>query len=195
MERSLREAIIVDYAKRRPGYGFEGVGEGVGAGGAAGEVEAGPRRGTMRSSHLRNPLCGDEVALRIELSPGAPPRVARLRWEGRGCTVSQASAAMLAVRAEGLTPAELRDRAREVRELIALPEPAEERSATGEAAPESEPDVVALAGIGRLPLRARCAGLAWEALEAALGGGGDGDIRAGDGDAPDRVNGPGRAPH
>ena len=37
------------------------------------------------------------------------------------------------------------------------------------AAPADETeDVAALAGIGRLPLRARCAALAWDALDEAI---------------------------
>jgi nitrogen fixation protein NifU and related proteins len=152
MEQRLREAIIVDYARRRPAYGFD--------------PDAAAVAGPTRAVHRRNPLCGDEVELRVELTGDevAAPAVAGLRWEGRGCTVSQASAAMLATVAEGMTVADLRRRSREVHALIVDIGPGElDEHAHG------DDDLLALAGIGRLPLRARCAALAWDALDEVLG--------------------------
>jgi nitrogen fixation protein NifU and related proteins len=159
MDRALREAIIMDYARDRPGKGFDQRTD-------AGQVPE-PTPSGFREVHRRNPLCGDEVTLRLEFGPEDPPVVARFRWEGRGCTVSQASAAMLATYAEGKTPAGLRALSGEVRELISLPDTLE-RPALGA---QRAPDVAALAGIGRLPLRARCAALAWDALDAVLDAG------------------------
>lgn len=156
MDRALREAIILDYARVRQGYGLEQRTDAV--------AGAHPAVSAFREVHRRNPLCGDEVTVRLEFTESRPTVVARLRWEGRGCTVSQASAAMLAVRAEGMTPADLLALSHEVRELIVSPEPME----GSEAVSDEAPDVAALAGIGRLPLRARCAALAWDALDAAL---------------------------
>ncbi len=166
MERSLREAIILDYARRRPGYGFDGVAHDEHA--AAGGASDAPV--TTRSVHRRNPLCGDEVELRVDLVGGEQPAVARLRWEGRGCTVSQASAAMLAARADRTPVAELRRLSHEVRELISAPtrDDAEDRDSALAASADETEDVAALAGIGRLPLRARCAALAWDALDEAI---------------------------
>jgi len=150
MEQSLREAIILDYARRRPAYGFD-----------PDAAVAGP----TLAVHRRNPLCGDEVELRIEVTgAAAAPEAVRLRWEGRGCTVSQASAAMLATVAEGATVADLRRRSRDVHALIAAIGPGEHDEGA-----HGDDDLVALAGIGRLPLRARCAALAWDALDEVLG--------------------------
>lgn len=146
MERSLREEIILDYARRRPGFGFE-------------VARATDAASHVRSVHRRNPLCGDEVELRLEVAADAT--ITRLRWEGRGCTVSQASAAMLAARAEGMTTADLRMLSREVRTLIV--------DQTGTHPDDEGDDVLALAGVGRFPLRARCAGLAWDAVDEAIG--------------------------
>jgi nitrogen fixation protein NifU and related proteins len=155
MERNLREAIIVDYARRRPGAGID-------------DADGSRRRATgaaasTRSVHRRNPLCGDEVELRLDLSADDPPVVAHLRWEGRGCTVSQASAAMLAVRGEGLAADGLRRLSREVHAVIVDP-------AGDHGGLDDSDDLAALAGLGRLPLRARCAVLAWDALDEVLAG-------------------------
>jgi len=170
MERSLREAIILEYARRRPGYGFEHVGgaqhELAGAQPELAGARATDAATITRSVHRRNPLCGDEVEVRLELVTGERPAVVRLRWEGRGCTVSQASAAMLAARADGTPVADLRRLSHEVRELISAPA-GDDAEGQDVGADETE-DVAALAGIGRLPLRARCAALAWDAFDQAI---------------------------
>ncbi|WP_448002450.1 iron-sulfur cluster assembly scaffold protein [Agromyces bauzanensis] len=162
MEQSLREAIIVDYARRRPGSGVDGGEDGV--------ADAATPSRTVRR---RNPLCGDEIELRLGLTAGDDPMVARLRWAGRGCTVSQASAAMLASRAGGMTTADLRRLSRGVHELIV------DQSGVRTDLDEAD-DLAALAGIGRFPLRARCAALAWDALDEAIG------LEARDVTGPDR---------
>lgn len=148
MEQSLREAILVDYARRRPGSGFDGAG--------SSETDATEARSVRR----RNPLCGDEVVLRLEVAAG-DATITHLRWDGRGCIVSQASAAMLASRAEGMTAAQLQRLSREVHELIV-----DQSGAPGDI--DENDDLATLAGIGRFPLRARCAALAWDALDEAI---------------------------
>ena len=44
------------------------------------------------SASLRNPLCGDEVDVQVEVHDG---RVADVKFAGRGCSISQASASMM----------------------------------------------------------------------------------------------------
>ena len=48
-----------------------------------------------------NPLCGDRIA--IELNVGDGDRVSEVRFSGRGCAISQATASMLTDRIEGAT--------------------------------------------------------------------------------------------
>ena len=48
--------------------------------------------------HLNNPLCGDEVTVYAKLRDG---KVANIRFTGRGCSISQASASMLTERLSG----------------------------------------------------------------------------------------------
>ncbi len=53
-----------------------------------------------------NPLCGDKVELFLNL--GADGRVSAVRFSGRGCAISQASASVLTEMIEGKTPEELK---------------------------------------------------------------------------------------
>lgn len=52
-----------------------------------------------------NPLCGDRIAIDLNVSDG---RVTEVRFNGRGCAISQASASMLTEKIEGATLDELR---------------------------------------------------------------------------------------
>lgn len=44
------------------------------------------------SVHDSNPLCGDEIDIHLKLEEG---RIKDIKFEGRGCAISQASASML----------------------------------------------------------------------------------------------------
>jgi nitrogen fixation NifU-like protein len=47
-----------------------------------------------------NPLCGDEVSLHVDVD--GSKRVSEVRFEGRGCAISQASASILTTMLKGL---------------------------------------------------------------------------------------------
>jgi nitrogen fixation NifU-like protein len=47
-----------------------------------------------------NPLCGDEVRIDVRVADG---RVEEIKFSGRGCAVSQASASILTEMVEGMT--------------------------------------------------------------------------------------------
>lgn len=105
--------------------------------------------------HLNNPLCGDEVTVYANLQDG---KVIELSFTGRGCSISQASASMLAERLQG--------KSREVAgaEIEAFLEMmrTEENEELGELA--------ALKGVIQTPNRIRCATLAWDAFRQGLKG-------------------------
>ncbi len=44
------------------------------------------------STHDSNPLCGDEIDIHLKVEQG---RIKDIKFEGRGCAISQASASML----------------------------------------------------------------------------------------------------
>ena len=88
-----------------------------------------------------NPLCGDRVEIDLKLQD---ERVAEVRFEGRGCAISQASASMLTERIEGASLEELR----------AL----------------TPQDVFDMLGVEIGPARQRCALLALRVLHQGIGG-------------------------
>jgi nitrogen fixation NifU-like protein len=138
----LYQELILEHAKRREG---EGLLEPFDA-----------------ERFLRNPTCGDEIRLRVRLAgTGDDRRVDALGWEGQGCSISQASASVLAEQAPGLSVADARERIEAMRSLL---------RSRGAVEPDEEllGDAVAFAGVARFPMRVKCAMLAWVALEEAL---------------------------
>jgi nitrogen fixation NifU-like protein len=75
-----------------------------------------------------NPLCGDRVELDLQMADG---RVGAVRFSGRGCAISQASASMLTERIEGATLEELRElKPADIMEMLGVPiGPARQRCA------------------------------------------------------------------
>ncbi len=101
-----------------------------------------------------NPLCGDELALYVRLRDG---RVADVRFEGRGCSISQASASMMTEAIKGKTIEDVRRLVTEFKGMMHGQEPAEELG-----------DLVALQGVRKFPVRIKCATLSWVAFEQGL---------------------------
>ena len=141
---SLYQDLILDHSKLRAGYGL-----------------AEENVGTSATSYQRNPVCGDEITLRVRVQDDV---VLDVTWEGAGCAISQASASMLAALVEedgGMPRAEasvLIDGFRESmrsRGTIPLDE-------------EIFSDAAALSGVSRYTARVKCAMLAWVAFEDAL---------------------------
>ncbi|MCH1884251.1 Fe-S cluster assembly sulfur transfer protein SufU [Agrococcus sp. ARC_14] len=138
----LYQELILEHSKRRSGEG---------------EIEP-----FDAERFLRNPTCGDEIRLRVRLDvTGDEARVDALGWVGQGCSISQASASVLAEEAPGLTVAEVRERIEALRELL---------RSRGTVEPDEQllGDAVAFAGVAKFPMRVKCAMLAWVALEDAL---------------------------
>ena len=106
--------------------------------------------------HLNNPLCGDEVSVYANLRDGA---LAEVTFTGRGCSISQASASMLAERLQGKSREEAEGEIEAFLEMMRT----EENEELG--------DLAALKGIIQTPNRIRCATLAWDALKRGLGSG------------------------
>ncbi len=137
--QNLYQELVLDHSRTPYGFGLRD------------EVAA--------QSHQLNPTCGDEVTLQVHR--GADGAVEAIAWEGHGCAISQASASMLAVLAEGLTVAELEQRIAVFREAM---------RSRGKIAPDEEllGDAAALGGVSRYVARVKCAMLAWVAAEDAV---------------------------
>ena len=116
----------------------------------------GPLEGADVSVTVRNPLCGDEMALHLAFDGD---RVREAKWVGQGCAISMASASMMAQTATGKSVEELTALGTQFARMI---------HGTAEAAAELG-ELRALSGVAKLPARVRCALLAWNALEQGLG--------------------------
>jgi nitrogen fixation protein NifU and related proteins len=106
--------------------------------------------------HLLNPLCGDEVTV-YALFDG--DRVTNVKFGGRGCSISQASASMMTERLVGKSCEEAE---REIQSFKAMMVGEEEF-------PEMD-DLAALKGVIQYPSRIKCATLAWTAFQKGLEG-------------------------
>jgi nitrogen fixation NifU-like protein len=103
-----------------------------------------------------NPLCGDELTFHLQLDGG---RVARVRFLGKGCAISQASASMLAQQVEGKTVEQTRLLIEAMKGMMQGRKP-DEAADLG--------DLEALAGVRKFPVRVKCAALAWNVIEQGL---------------------------
>jgi nitrogen fixation NifU-like protein len=105
---------------------------------------------------MKNPLCGDEITLQVAFEGDS---VCDLRFSGRGCSISQASASMMTQLVKGKSTEEVSAIRKQFRELM-LGNPAADDAQLG--------SLRALSGVARFPARVKCALLAWSALESAL---------------------------
>jgi nitrogen fixation NifU-like protein len=106
---------------------------------------------------LSNPTCGDEVTLHLALKDGV---VCDVKFEGQGCSISQASLSMMSQVVKGRTPEEIAKVAERFNEML--------RGDASAAKDKQLGDLRALAGVSRYPVRVRCALLGWDALAEAL---------------------------
>ena len=108
------------------------------------------------SVEMKNPLCGDEITLQVAFDGDS---VCDLRFSGRGCSISQASASMMTQLVKGKSPEEIEAIRTQFRDLM-LGNASADESQLG--------SLRALSGVARFPARVKCALLAWNALERAL---------------------------
>ncbi len=112
--------------------------------------------GASASVHEHNPVCGDECYLDILVEDG---RIADIRADGDGCSISQAAASMLTEVAKD----------KELDEALALVEHFR-LVMHGDAEPDEDilGDAVALEGVAKYPVRVKCALLSWLALRDCI---------------------------
>jgi nitrogen fixation NifU-like protein len=106
---------------------------------------------------MRNPLCGDEVDLQVIFNGDS---IGDVKFSGRGCSISQASASMMTQIVKGKSTAEIDAIRHRFRELIMGDMSAANDKSLG--------SLRALSGVSKFPARVKCALLAWNALETAL---------------------------
>ncbi len=106
---------------------------------------------------IKNPLCGDEIGLQVAFDGD---NVCDLKFSGRGCSISLASASMMTQLVKGKSTEEIEKIRQQFRNLMLGISPAVDDERLG--------SLRALAGVARFPARVKCALLAWNALERAL---------------------------
>jgi len=118
-------------------------------------------KGTLENAdasvEMKNPLCGDEINLQVAFDGAS---VSDLKFSGRGCSISQASASMMTQLVKGKRKEEIDAIRKQFRELM-----------LGDSSAADDPQLGslrALSGVARFPARVKCALLAWSALESAL---------------------------
>jgi nitrogen fixation protein NifU and related proteins len=109
------------------------------------------------SVEMKNPLCGDEICLQVAFEGSS---VCDLKFAGRGCSISQASASMMTQLVKGKSAEEIETIRSRFRDLMLGDQSAADDQSLG--------SLRALSGVARFPARIKCALLAWNALETAL---------------------------
>lgn len=116
-------------------------------------------RGEMADPDIKvegaNPLCGDELSVYVKVAGGT---IADVRFVGRGCSISQASASMMTEQIKGKTLNEARALVERFKAMM-----------HGHPVAEDElGDLMALQGVRKFPVRIKCATLSWVALEQGV---------------------------
>ncbi|MGB8386310.1 Fe-S cluster assembly sulfur transfer protein SufU [Mycobacterium sp.] len=107
-----------------------------------------------------NPVCGDEVTLRVTLS-GDGETVTDISYDGQGCSISQAATSVLTQQVIGQSVTEA------LKTTAAFTEMVSSRG-TVEGDEDVLGDGVAFAGVAKYPARVKCALLGWMAFKDAL---------------------------
>ena len=131
--KKLYQEVIVDHHKRPRNQG--------------------PLAGATHEATATNPLCGDEVTVRLVVDAD---KIAAVRFEARGCMLSGAAASMMTEEIVGKTLAEARAKREAFERAL--------RSAGGDLGA-----LEALAGVREFPSRMSCVTLPWQALASSLG--------------------------
>src|SRR5262245_40515998 len=130
--KKLYQEVIVDHHKR--------------------PRNCGPLPGATHEGVAYNPLCGDEVTVRLVVEGGT---IAAVRFEARGCMLSGAAASMMTEACTGKAPEAATAAGKAFVEALGRP-----GADLGEMA--------ALSGVREFPSRMSCVTLPWQALASAL---------------------------
>jgi nitrogen fixation NifU-like protein len=103
-----------------------------------------------------NPTCGDHIRLTAKVEQG---KIADVKFDGKGCAISTASASMMSERLIGMSVAGARQL---IADFIAVirGEKEMDAAALGELASRE--------GVKQYPMRVKCATMSWHAAQKAL---------------------------
>jgi nitrogen fixation NifU-like protein len=146
MDESLRELyqdVILDHSRHPRHFG------------------ALPEATHMGEGH--NPLCGDRVKIYLVLD--AQNRIADIKFEGKGCAISQASASLMTDMLVGRTIEEADKLMGGFLHMV------KGEADIGELNADDRERLEVMAGVSAFPMRVKCATLAWHTMKSALEGG------------------------
>jgi nitrogen fixation NifU-like protein len=115
--------------------------------------------GASHKAEGYNPLCGDRVTVYLKLDGDG--RVADIKFQGKGCAISQASASMMVEMLKGRTQAEAEKLMEGFLHLV------KGEAATGLSEDDRE-TLDVMSGISEFPMRVKCATLAWHTYKNAV---------------------------
>jgi nitrogen fixation NifU-like protein len=124
--------------------------------------------GANAEGFSQNPLCGDEVRVTARVENG---RIVDAAFTARGCSISQASADMMADVIRGRSLPEVAEIAGQFRRIMT--------EDTGSVPPVLD-ELAVLRSVRKYPVRIKCALLPWDTLRHAL----EAHREAGDSGAP-----------
>ena len=106
--------------------------------------------------HHSNPLCGDEMDLRIRVDG---EQIDAIVFDGEGCSISQASASAMTDAVAGRELDDALDLAEDFRLMMHGSDPRR---------PDDLGDGIAFQGVAKFPVRVKCALLGWMAMKDAV---------------------------
>lgn len=112
------------------------------------------------SAQVVNPLCGDQITLEITSTDN---KVTDIRFSGKGCSISQASASMMSETCRGRTVPEIKELIAKFSGFMRGERNVQELESAGG-------DLLALQGVRKFTARIKCALLAWDAMGKCLDG-------------------------
>jgi nitrogen fixation NifU-like protein len=142
MDSSLRELyqeVILDHSRHPRHYGA--------------------LDGATHKAEGYNPLCGDRVTVYLVLD--ATGRVTDIKFEGKGCAISQASASLMTEMLAGKSPA---DAERLIEGFLHLVKGEE----AGDLPEDARDHLDVMSGLSEFPMRVKCATLAWHTFRSAV---------------------------
>ena len=120
-----------------------------------------------RQAGGHNPLCGDRVTIYLKLNGDV---VEDAGFQGTGCAISTASASMMTEAVKGKSVEEAKRLFSSFHDMV---------TGSGDGETDELGKLEALSGVREIPVRVKCATLAWHTLKAAL----DSDAATNDGTA------------
>ena len=103
-----------------------------------------------------NPLCGDRLTVWLRLKDD---RIEDIRFEGKGCAISTASASLMTEAVKGKDKATVQSLYGRIHSLLTRQDVVADASLG---------KLAALSGVREFPARVKCASLCWHTLNAAL---------------------------